>query len=307
MLELGHKERHLLSGIGVQVALVMAMVFFYTQAIRQVNLQRERVIRLQEQLTVAREELAKQAAARVGPSRVEEELAEVKASWTTPEGILEQTAQVEELIRHGHGLSDFHVKAGKEPSDQREISLDGGQPLEFQLYPLEMTGFGTTRAIGEVLAHLADPGSKPARILMELELKSAGEGRPEPVRFTARYVIPAMAGAPAGPFSPTASDHPELVEGPEPVEGEPPKAAWGPREEPFLSPLVVPSALRQSAEKLKDLRLSGMLREGESASCVINGEILKPGDRLREYQVVLITDEAVLLQGPEEELLLRLP
>jgi len=126
---------------------------------------------------------------------------------------------------------------------------------------------------------------------MELELKSAGESRPEPVRLTAGYLIPVMSGAPAGPF-------------PAP---EPPKPAWGPREEPFLSPLEVPSALRQPAEKLKELRLSGILREGESASCVINGEILRPRDRVREYQVVLITDQAVLLQGPEEELLLRLP
>lgn len=300
MLELGHKERQLLSGIGVQIALVMVMVFVYTQAMRQVKLQRERLTRLQEQVTVAREELAKLAVARAAPSRVEEELTELKASWVAPEGIPLQVGELEKLIREGHGLSNFRVKVGREPSDQWQVPLDGGPPLEFQLYPLEIAGFGTTRSIGEILAHLADPATKPARILVDLELKSAGGSRPEPVRFSAEYLIPVMtgAGAPGG-----------ILPAPES-----PKLAWGPREEPFLSPLEVGSALRQAADKLKDLRLTGILREGESATCVINDQILKPGDRIQEHQVVLITEDAVLLRNfrtvsglvLEEEVLLRL-
>lgn len=291
MLELGHKERNLLSGIGVQIAIVMVMVFAYTQAMRQVKLQRERLTRLQEQLTVAREELAKLAATRPGPSQVEQELAELKSSWAAPEGVLAQVGELEKLVREGHGLSEFRVKAGREPADELQIPLDGGEPLEIRLYPLEISGYGASRAIGGLLAHLAAPGSKPVRILAELELKGAGEGRPEPVQFLARYHVPAVAGSPSGPF-------------PAPEKPEP---AWGPREEPFLSPLDVTSALRLPAEKLKDLHLSGIVREGVDASCVINGRILKPGDWVKEYQVVLITEDSVLLQGAEDELLLRLP
>lgn len=291
MLELGHKERNLLSGIGVQIAIVMVMVFAYTQAMRQVKLQRGRLTQLQEQLAVAREELAKRKATHAVPSQVEQELTELKSSWAAPEGVLSQVGELEKLVREGHGLSEFRVKAGREPADQIQIPLDGGQPIEIQLYPLEISGYGTSRAIGGLLAHLAAPGSKPVRILAGLELRGAGDGRPEPVQFSAKYRIPAVAGSPAGPFP--APEKPEL--------------AWGPREEPFLSPLEVTSAARFPAEKLKEMHLSGIVREGADASCVINGRILKPGDWVKEYQVVLITEDSVLLQGAEDELLLRLP
>ena len=87
---------------------------------------------------------------------------------------------------------------------------------------------------------------------------------------------------------------------------EPGPLRWGWREEPFTSVLVNPRSVRPPVSLMGRFKLSGILWDLEAPTCVVNGSVLKAGDSVQGYRVILITQKAVLLEGKEGEILLLL-
>lgn len=295
MLELGRKEQHLMGGLGFQILIVGLLVFAYTQAIRQVKLGKDLCIRRQEQLTVAREQVARQGG-KVEMTGLQAKLTEIKSSLV-PQGALgAQARRLERLAQERFGIRDARVKVGDSPSEKISVPLEGQSDFEVHLYSLEMKGTAGSRNVAGLLSGVGDPSFRPLCPLVAMELKAADSAGNQPVEFTLRWMMAVSpdSSAPA-------------------VEALPPtgrSVVLGWREEPFLSPLTAPSALRIPAERLAPFHLAGVVQEEGTSSgptCIINGEVLKPGGWIKGYQVILITRNAVLLEGKGEEIILRLP
>lgn len=291
MLELGRKENHLFGGIFVLIVMVALLVFPYTQAIRQLNHSREMFTRLQEQLTVARDQMARRTPAS-DTSALQAEVDKLKGNFADPSALDFQLRRIEQAAREGFALKDIQVQKTELPVDTLSFPREGRPDLEVQLYGLELTAQATTRAAAGLAAILAEPNSQPILSLATLELRAAELGADLPVQMTARWLVPVIEGAPRAEAA---------LASPQPARPE-----WGNREEPFFSPLAHPSALRLPAEKRSSFQLSGILWDPATPSCVINKRVLKPGEWVESYQVVLITPEAVVLQGLDDEVLLQL-
>lgn len=282
MLELGRKEQHLMGGIGFNILIVGLMVFAYTQAVRQVNLSKDLSLRLREQLTVAREQLARQSG-RMDLAQIQAQVAELKGSMVSPDALGAQAARLGRLASERFGV-EGKVTVSEQPVEK--VS-------EILLHALEMKGTAQTRALAGLAAVVGDPAFRPVCPLVGMELHRAGPGENRPVEFLLKWLVA------------VSPDSPHPAQQALPDSG--PRIVWGPREEPFLSPFSHPSALRLPTEKQASLQLSGIIQQEGSFTCVINGQALKPGDRVGGYQVLLITPDVVLLEGKGEELLLRLP
>ena len=292
MLELGRKEQHLMGGWGLFILVVVLMVFAYTQAIRQVKLGRELSARLQEQLAVAREQLARPGPRPELPA-LKARLGEFKASLAAPDSLADQSRRFEKLAGR-LGIRDVRMEVAESPSKKISVPLEEEADFQVHLVGLEMAGRASTRRIAALVAVVADPAFKPVYPLVAMELGAgAGTDDDEPVEFTLRWMVA------------VSPDSTAPVQSGLPAPREPPP--WGWREEPFLSPFSHSDALRLPAEKTSPFRLSGILQQSGTATCVINGIVLKPGDFIREYRVVLILPGVVLLEGKGEEILLRLP
>jgi hypothetical protein len=292
MLELGRKEQHLMGGIGFNILIVGLLVFAYTQAIRQVKLSKDLSLRRREQLTVAREQVAREGG-KAETAKLQAKLEELKSSLVPQNALEPQAHRLERMAQERFGIRDAKVKAGDAPSEKISVPLEGRTAFEVHLYSLEMKGTAGSRGVAGLLSGVGDPSFKPLCPLVAMELQGGDEAGSRPVEFTLKWM---MAVSPDSTASPGEALPPA---------GRP--AAWGWREEPFRSALAHPSALRVPEGKQASLRLSGILQEEASSTCVINGQVLKAGDWVSGYQVVLITPDAVLLEGKGEELLLRLP
>ncbi len=282
MLELGRKEQHLMGGIGFNILIVGLLVFAYTQAVRQVNLGKDLSLRLREQLIVAREQLARQSG-RTDLALIQAQVAELKGSMASPDGLDGQAGRLERLASERFGV-EGKVTVSEQPV--KKVS-------EIFLHALEMKGTAQTHALAGLAAAVGDPAFRPVCPLVEMELHLAGPGENRPVEFLLKWLVAVSPDSP----------HP-AAEQALPASG--PRIVWGPREEPFLSPFSHPSALRLPMEKQASLHLSGIVGQEGSFTCVINSQVLKVGDRISGYQVLLITPDVVLLEGKGEELLLRL-
>lgn len=291
MLEHGRREHHLLSGIGIQILLVGLLVFAYTQAIRQLKHSGQQRDRLEEQLTVARDQLARHGR-RPDVESLQKEVAELKAALLSPQALGEVARRLRELAEKEYRVQDLEVKISDRPTQTLSIPLDGRMDFEAQLYALELSGSTTSRGAAGLAAAMGGPSSKLLAPLVAMEMKCAGPEEEQPVRVSLRWLLavsPASA-AEAPPGSPAI----------------PPKLEWSWREEPFVSPFERRSALKIPASKLSRFHLTGIVWDEKSPACVINGAALKPGDSVAGYQVVLITPQAVLLEDEGEELLLRI-
>lgn len=293
MLELGRREHHLLSGIGAQILIVAVLVFAYTQAIRQLRHRGELRDRLQEQLTMARDQLARHTH-RPDVAALQKEVAGLKSGLISTATLAEVARQLEALARESYGLQDLEVKAGERPTHALTVPLDGRLDFEAHLHALELSGIGTTRDAAALVAAMGDPSTKLLASLVRMELKRSGPKEGGGLaRVSLRWLLAVSPGA-AGPVLP---GDPLRV---------PPQREWGRREEAFSSPFEHPGALRVPAGELSGLRLAGIVWDEKAPTCVINGTALKPGDTVAGRQVVLITERAVLLEGPEGEILLPL-
>ncbi|MDO8730624.1 MAG: hypothetical protein Q7J69_05555 [Candidatus Omnitrophota bacterium] len=291
MMELGRKEQHLLGGIGFNILIVGLLVFAYTQAVRQVNLSKDLSLRLREQLTVAREQLARQSG-RTDLAQVQAQVAKLKGSMVSPDGLGAQAARLERLASEQFGV-EGKITVSDQPVQKVSVPLEGQPALEILLHSLEMKGTAQTRALAGLAAAVGDPAFRPVCPLVGMELHPAGPTENRPVEFLLKWLVAVSpdSPAPAQQALPAAGS----------------RIVWGPREEPFLSPFSHPNALRLPTERQASLQLSGIVQQEGSFTCIINNQVLKPGDLVGGYQVLLITPNAVLLEGKGEELLLRLP
>lgn len=289
MLELGRKEQQMMGGHLIFILVVGLMVFAYTQAIRQLKLNRDFSQRLQEQIAVAREQLARQGG---GPAvaDLQAQVEELKSVLVASGAPADQAGRLKRLAQERFGIANPDVTAEKAPIEKVSVPLGGRSSLDVRLHPLEMRGTASTRNLAGLVAAVSDPAFKPICPLVAMELRSLpGQGQ---VEFLFRWL---MAVSP---------DSSTPVDTQLPPPGRPP--AWGHRQEPFLSPLSHPNAFR-SPTGGAGLQLSGILMEGTAPSCVINRQVLQAGESIDGYQVVLIAPDAVLLEGKGQELLLRLP
>jgi hypothetical protein len=305
MWEFERKERHLLSGLGLQILIVGLLVFAYTQAFRQLKYERSRQLQLQEQLTLAREEVARHAAAAPQRAALEAEVADLRARWVGPDGLAQQAKRIQrqaEAVR----LQDVRVKLSDDPVETLQISRQGRSELTLQLYSVEISGTGTTRELAALLANLSGAGARPLCLFDGLEVKASETAEPTPappVQFTARSLIPVSPSDPPSPEPPPAQG-PVAPEVPPPPAPARVPSAWGPRTEPFLSPLISPGAFRLAPKESLPFKLTGILWDPKDPACLINGNALHVGEKVGPAQVVLITPNAVLLESDGEELLL---
>lgn len=289
MLELGHRERNLLSGISVQILIVGLLVFAYTQAIRQFKHQRELFGRLQEQLTMAREQMARVA---VTPdlAAVQGQIQALQARFLAVDSVEKEVERIKLLAEKELGLHHLQWERKKEPMNWIYVPISGRDDFEVELVGLEMKGQAPSSSVAWLLASMAQP---PVLPLTELEMTARSGDADPPVDVSFRWFLPVVASLleekKVPPPAPRATVNPVL----------------GGREEPFQSPLDYPNALRVPPERTPFLRLTGILWDPVHPACVINEQVLRPGERVDRWEVVLITEKAVLLVGPTGELLLR--
>jgi len=287
------------------------LVFFYTQAARQLKYQREEYFQLKEQLVRAEAQVIRQG--QTDLNQLQAEVLKVETYLPTREALMDWAQQSEPLARDRFGIHDFQIKVG---ASERNIPVvfQSSFPFEVQLLSVELQGTTTTRNTATFLESLKDPGIKLLCSLDAMELEASNPDQPQPVRLHLKWLVATSSTTPSlrqralkeslkTPFL-TQPDVPSTEPNRWPAET--PSLEWGWREEPFLSPVQHPSAVRIPARTLSHFRLTGILWDKENPTCVINGATLKPGDQAAGYRLILITPSAVILQKREEEVVLSL-
>lgn len=294
MLELGRREKQILSGLGVQVLVVAILVFAYSQAARQLKMQREMFLKLHEQLQSAKLQVARESG-RLDLEKLRAEVVKLEDQLLSS-GALQLLAQrLEDLAQDRFGFLDLELKEGA-VEKRLEIPVKGGLGLTIELKSLQIKGTATSRNVAALLAAIHHPGFKLLCPLEEIELKTAKEKEPLPVAVELKWLVATVPSRPPEWGAKVESWAPP----------EKPSLRWGAREELFVSPLLHRQAVRIPSEVLKRFRLTGILWDAKAPSCVINGSHFKLGDWVEGVQVVLITQESVILQGPQGELFLSL-
>lgn len=291
-MEQQRKENNLLSGLGVLILIVALLAFAYTQAIRQVKYQRELFQRLQEQLTMAREQMARQ-----GPTpdveAMRAQIRKIRPAFLALEEVSPQVDRIKALAQQQLHLRAARWNQSEEPVDSFTVSIPGRKDCEVSLYALEMGAQGSARSVAALLASVGPDSELPAFPLRALEIQGDPTESGAALQVSCRWLLPVAA--------PLSGQESLTKPVPRPVR----EPVWGQREEPFLSPLSHPNALRVPAEKNASLRLTGILWDPAHPTCVINGKVFRPGEKADGHLVVLITERAVLLEGPAGEVLLR--
>lgn len=287
MMELGKKERHLVSGLGVQVLLVGLLVFFYTQAARQLATQKEKHEKLEEQVASAKLQAAKSQ--ELDSQKIRQRLEELQACLALPGSLGDWSQELKQFAASRFDLTVDQVRSEETSQTSINVPVAGKIPAQARLFSVEMEGSGATESLGQFLGALSDPAFKPLCVLEDMELEATRAAKP--IHFRLQWFVPASeAGTP--PKASSFADPP------------PSKLKWGRRQELFVSPLVNPSAISTGSDQF---RLTGIVWDPEYPTCVIDGDVLKIGDTLKGYQVVLVTQNSVILQKEEEEIILRLP
>ncbi len=298
MPEPSRRETHLLSGLGLQVLVVALLVFIYTQAARQLNYQRGQFLRLQEQVAAAKVEVAK--AGKPDLEKLRAEVEGLKSRLVTLQFLSDWAEVLGPSVRDRFGFQDVTFNVG---GVEKTMNLNlGDKPaVEIRLVGLEFRGTSTTRNAAAFLESLAPSNLKLLCPLHSMGGEAQAADQPFPAVFRIKWLI-AVSSESSQPSSGSGSTSFPL---PERKEG--PPLTWGWREEPFLSPFVSPRAVQTPTPVRKRFRLTGILWDPNTPTCVINGAILKLGDLLEGYQVTLIAQNAVLLHKGEEEIFLPLP
>lgn len=339
MVDEGRREARLLSGLGVQVAVIAFLALLFSNAGRKLQAQQELYIKLKEQLVSAQIKVAKQG--RFDLVSLKKEVASLSSTLVRPEELPGWAKRIEGLARSPFGFRDLQVRVGS-PARTIRVSTSGKESFEIQMVPLELEATTTTHNGAAFLKTVHSSDLKILCPLEQIEMKAMDSGHANPIEIRLTWWIAAAAAPPAGQPSAPAPAAPRGASAPAPpVPAAPPdlktpwpspKAAldWGIREEPFDSPISNPSVLRIPNSWRRQFKLSGIVRdqpalrsvEGPPASpqggiaqpqpqgvptCVINGIVLKAGDFIQGYRVVLIAPKAVLLQKESEEILLTSP
>ncbi|MBI3333031.1 MAG: hypothetical protein HYZ93_02945 [Candidatus Omnitrophica bacterium] len=273
MLELGRRELHLVSGLGVQVIVVVLLVFAYTQAARQLSYQREKYLELREQLASAKHRLATEG--KLDLNSIRARLADLGNGLPTGDSLGQWGQELAVVARDRFHLEEVQVQVGTVPESTVSVPLVKGSPFEVELYSLELSGKGGSRDIAAFLQSLGNSSPKLLCPLQGMEIRESS--------LHLKWLLGARRSE--------LKEHPGIGEL-TPV----PSSSWGEREEPFLSPFLHPEAIRVPAEILARFQLTGILWSPTSPSCVINGNVLRPGDLLGDHRLVLLTQHAALLE-----------
>ena len=288
MVELNGKERHLLSGLLLQVLVVAALVFAYTQAVRQLKVQHERVLRLREQLIVADAKMKEKPGQEL--DHLQGELTRLTGLLSTREELEAWAKELGRMAQEEPGVSEPKVAVGM-VERKIEVPIEPLPPFKVELYALELTGKTTTRSVAKLLSAVDRGRMKRLCPLETLELKSAAGPTPS-VEARLKWLVAVSDRAAAAPA---------------PAEGPPPTPlSWGSRTEPFQSPFLFPGALHPAPGRAPSFQLTGILWDPATPTAVVNGALLKPGDQIQGWRLVLLTSSAVLLAKEEEEILLSL-
>jgi hypothetical protein len=292
VVEHSHKERHLLRGLLLQVAVVVALVFAYTQAVRQLKVQHERLLRLEEQLVVGR--------TRVG-EKPDEEFAHLKEELTRLTALLSSREELEgwanelrRMAKEEFGFPDPEVAVGM-VERKIEIPIEPLPSFKLELYAVELKGKTTTRLAAGLLAAVDRGRTKRLCPLETLELKSISPAAAQTVEARLKWLV-------------AVSDRSVRLPRPSAPAPEPAAAPlpWGGREEPFQSPFLFSGAVRPAPGRSPSFQLTGILWDPATPTAVVNGILLKPGDRIQGWRLVLLTSDAVLLARGGEEVFLSL-
>ncbi len=287
MMELGKKERHLISGLGVQVLLVGLLVFFYTQAARQLATQKERHEKLKEQVASAKLQAAKSQ--ELDSQKIRERLEELQACLALPGSLGDWSQELKQFAASRFDLVVDQIRSEETSETTINVPVAGKIPAQAQLFSIEMAGSGATESLGQFLGALSDPAFKPLCVLEDMDLEATRAAKP--IHFRLKWFVAASeAGTP--PKTSSFANPPAF------------KLKWGKRQELFLSPLVDSSAISTGSDQF---RLTGIVWDPEYPTCIIDGDVLKIGDTRKGYQVVLVTRHSVLLQKEEDEIILLLP
>lgn len=290
------KERSLLSGLVVQVLVIGMLVFAYTQAARQLKYQRSMYLELKEQLTRAKSQVEK--AGRQDLAQMQAQLFELESQMATPETLSDWARRVEILARDRFRFQNLQVKTGPEIKTIR-VPVGGNPDFELRLQTLELSGSATTRDAAGLVASLNVAGTKFLCSLETMELKAQVPGEELPVHLYFRWLV-----ATGTKIAGTAEE--KVKPDPWPITAAP-ELHWGLRVEPFLSPFLSLGAYQIPGPTIAQFHLSGILWDSVAPSCVINGLLLKPGQLLDGYTLVLVTPRAVVLSKSQEEIYLSLP
>ncbi len=231
MLELGHKEHHILSGMGIQLVAIGLLVFIYTQAFRQMNARHELYLKMKEQVTEAKAQLAKQGAVDLASVRVEL-LNGMPAYLATPDILAEWSKRLENMARDQFDFRHIQVTVGNAPEKVVSLPMAGKTPVEVHLYPFELRGEGTTRSTARFLKAIKEYQMKVLSPLSSLGLEAAVPDQVKPVVFRLKWLV---ATAPKS-ADPKSVPRFEPVIPPEKLRTQPsPELSldWGARDEPF--------------------------------------------------------------------------
>jgi hypothetical protein len=297
------KEQHLLRGLILQILLIALLVFAYTQAFRQLKKVAADRDRLNEQITIAREEVARQAVSHPHLVELYTQARQLQASWVRMDHLAPQAAQLKRQAQSVQ-FKEVRIQVAEMPQKTLQIPLEGKEDLKVDLYPLELTALGTTWNLAQLLAEIQNQ-TEPLMPLVSFQLQAA-PSQPDgwPVSLTVRWLVPVgMTALPRfpglEPLAKGAPPSPNEDHGQTDVPVE-----WGNRLEPFLSPIRYPQAMKRVAGQSEPFRLTGILWDPKAPTCLINGTVVKPGDRVGDATVVLIAPHAVLLERSGEEILL---
>lgn len=288
MVESSPRERHLLRGLLLQVAVVAALVFAYTQAVRQLKVQHERLLRLKEQLVEGRTKM---------DEKPDQEFAHLKEELTRLTGLLSTREELEtwakELGRRAEeefGFPDPEVSVGM-VERKIEIPIEPLPSFKLELYAVELKGQTTTRSAAGLLAAVDRGRTMRLCPLETLELKSLSPASAQTVEARLKWLV-------------AVSDRAAPLPRPAPAPASP--LSWGGREEPFQSPFLFPGAVRPVRGRSPSFQLTGILWDPATPTAVVNGTLLKPGDRIQGWRLVLLTSRQVLLARGGDEILLSL-
>lgn len=306
MLELGGKERNILSGLFVQILIVALLVFVYTQAVRQIQHQRELLHMFEEQLTLARETLA-EVGAEPDLTALQERMARQAARFPSRSAVEENLDRLQDLARETYRIRDPSVEFSKMPVRTFTLTDEGRPNLEIALYAVEVEGSAGSREAARFLAALSAARFVPLCAMTSAEFQAAESVSRRPVHFRARWLVPVLSETGRERLltllpqahRPTVGS---VFAGPGPeFEG----PAWGDRTEPFRSPFLHPQAIR-AASAGTALSLTEIGWEANHPVCRINGRTLRPGEEIEGFRLLLVTSRAVLLEKDGKEHFLAL-
>ena len=231
MLELGHKEQHLLSGMGIQLLVIGLFVFIYTQAFRQMNARHDLYLKMKEQVTRAKAQLANQEVPDL--ARVQKELlSQMPVYLAAPDILAEWAKRLEEAARDQFDFRHVELVVGGAPEKVVNFPMAGGPPVEIHLYSFELTSEGTTRDAARFLKVIQGYQMKVLAPLSGIGMEAAAPDGVKPVVLHLKWLVataPKIADPKATPrFEPVLP--PEQMEAKALAE---PFLDWGGRDEPF--------------------------------------------------------------------------